>query len=177
MNENDNSYSKLYSGENNAEAQSTAKTVTVISDDGGLDPDSYYMYCKGRKTAHIIGVIYTIISVFSLLSLDWDTTQGGAYLAGQLLGALLPASLGILFFKGKNAARILLGIVFCIGILTTLAIIIPTIRAMGYFSGFMIPSFLPIVFWAAGIWFTLFDKSVKIYCKYAKYNPYQKKTD
>lgn len=122
------SYSSLYSGE----APAGGQTGTAAEYAAQINPEQAALINKGRTKAKVIGVLFVGMAVLSSLGDFFDFSQGIAYWAGARLANVLFIAGGVLFIKGNNAARIVLGV-------------------CGIF-----------------VWFTLFDKSVKAYCKQSK---------
>ena len=98
-----------------------------------------------------------------------DLEKGFAYWIGEVFFIVLCAAVIVMYMKGKNYARIIIGVFYCI----TLAIsLVTTVAATAvtasYGSAAIIVSLIATLFAAAFIgvfiWFTLIDKSVKAYC-------------
>lgn len=116
---------------------------------------------KGKLKTTVLGVLMLIGTGINFLRTFPDLEKGFAYWLGEVLFIVLCAAVIVMYMKGKNYARIIIGVFYCI----TLAISLVT---ASYGSAAIIVSLIATLFAAAFIgvfiWFTLIDKSVKAYC-------------
>lgn len=124
---------------------------------------------KGKLKTTVLGVLMLIGTGINFLRTFPDLEKGFGYWLGEVLFIVLCAAVIVMYMKGKNYARIIIGVFYCI----TLAIsLVTTVAATAvtasYGSAVIIVSLTATLFAVAFIgvfiWFTLIDKSVKAYC-------------
>lgn len=125
---------------------------------------------KGKIKVMVIGILYLIFCGINILKAIPDLSEGLPYFIGEMAALLLFTAIGVLFIRGKNSGRIALGVVFCISAAIMLLIFVPSlISTAAYGSTALIfgvlSSLISLAIIGIPIWFTLFDKSVKAYCK------------
>ena len=158
---NNSDYSSLYSAEEEEEE---------VSLENEMSGEEFSLFRKGKLKAKVIGIIYLVICGLSTFKTVFDFSSGMAYWIGGMAAMILSIAVGVMFIKGKNGARIAMGIIFCLSMLLSLMILIPSFIGASkaglqviLFGAVM--SFIPLGINFALIWLTLFDKSVKFYCK------------
>ncbi|MCM1524491.1 MAG: hypothetical protein NC120_08550 [Ruminococcus sp.] len=164
-----NSYASLYSGEVPAGGQTGAAAEYAAQ----ADPEQAALINKGRKKAKVIGVLFVGMVILSSLGDLFDFSQGIAYWAGARLANVLVIAGGVLFIKGNNTARIVLGVIYSAVTLVAAFILVPAVMtafSMSPSAGAygLVMTLLILGVCGIFVWFTLFDKSVKAYCKQPK---------
>ena len=156
---NNSDYSSLYGSE---EAE--------VSLENEMSGEEFSLFRKGKFKANVIGIIYLVICGINTFKTVFDFSGGIAYWVGGMAAMILFIAVGVMFIKGKNSARIAMGIIFCLSTLLTLMILIPSFIGASkaglqviLFGAVM--SIIPLGINITLIWLTLFDKSVKFYCK------------
>ena len=168
---NNNDYSSLYSSapEELPEGELDRQTELEMYEQRELAR-------KGKIKVMIIGILYLILCAKSILDTFSDLSQGIAFWIGEMAAMVLFTVIGVMFIKGKNGARIALGVLFCISTAISLLILIPADYSYFKEAGFnaavllvaVVSTLIPLGFCGALIYFTLFDKSVKAYCSSKK---------
>ena len=125
---------------------------------------------KGKLKAKVLGIIMLIGMGINLLRTFPDLEKGFGYWLGEVLFIVLCAAVIVMYMKGKNYARIIIGVFYCITLAVSLAtetlVLVQTASLFGGTSIFaaLASSLVLIAFIGVFIWFTLIDKSVKAYC-------------
>ncbi|MGN1102111.1 MAG: hypothetical protein ACI4RG_07955, partial [Huintestinicola sp.] len=125
---------------------------------------------KGKIKVMILGILYLIFCGINILKAIPDLSLGLPYWIGEMAALLLFTFIGVMFIIGKNSGRIALGVIFCISAAILLLILVPSlISTAAYGSTALLygvfSSLISLALIGVPIWFTLFDKSVKAYCK------------
>lgn len=133
-----------------------------------LSIDQVVLIEDGRKKARTTGVIFIVLCAF-----DWlgdvvslfNMISPGFYLVQIILDVLAIAA-AVRFIKGSNIARVILGAVYY-----AVFVIISFGAVLSLFTfAFSILTLPVIVFLGVFVKLTLFDKSVKAYCKQIENN-------
>lgn len=124
---------------------------------------------KGKLKTTVLGVLMLIGTGINFLRTFPDLEKGIAYWLGEVLFIALCAAVIVMYMKGKNYARIIIGVFYCIALAISLVTTVAaTAVTASYGSAVIIVSLTATLFAAAFIgvfiWFTLIDKSVKAYC-------------
>ncbi|MCI7767380.1 MAG: hypothetical protein MSJ26_05275 [Oscillospiraceae bacterium] len=156
---NNSDYSSLYSSEE-----------SEVSPENEMSGEEFSLFRKGRLKAKVVGIIYLVICGINTFKTVLDFSGGIAYWIGGMAAMILLIAVGVMFIKGKNGARIALGVIFCLSTLLTLMILIPSFigaskAGLQVILFGVVMSIIPFGINLALIWLTLFDKSVKFYCK------------
>lgn len=156
-----NDYSALYSDKDFEKADPHADAY-----DDYLERE---LVRKGKRKTTILGVLMLIGTGINFLRTFPDLDNGVAYWLGEVLFIVLCAAVIVMYMKGKNYARIIIGVFYCITLAISLVTTVSaTAVAASYGSAAIIVSLIATLFAAAFIgvfiWFTLIDKSVKAYC-------------
>lgn len=175
MDNNNNSYADLYGGEN---------PKGDVIPPGVLPPEAeevIYTYDpqlikKGMIKTRVIGVILTapaVVAFLAMLMLSF-TTSGSVETVislGLLIPILLFMLLAVMYLLGKNAARIILGVLFALRSALNVLGLIPAIAVVAsgdtYNSSAALFAFAVMLAETAvlfiPVYFTLIDKSVRAY--------------
>lgn len=175
MDNNNNSYASLYGDEN---------PKGDVVPPGVLPPEAeevIYTYDpqlikKGMIKTRVIGVILTapaVVAFFAMLMLSF-TTSGSVETfisLGLLIPILLFMLLAVMYLFGKNAARIILGVLFALRSALNVLGLIPAIAIVAsgdtYNSSAALFAFAVMLAETAvlfiPVYFTLIDKSVRAY--------------
>lgn len=124
---------------------------------------------KGKLKTTVLGVLMLIGTGINFLRTFPDLEKGFGYWLGEVLFIVLCAAVIVMYMKGKNYARIIIGVFYCIALAISLVTTVAaTAVTASYDSAVIIVSLTATLFAAAFIgvfiWFTLIDKSVKAYC-------------
>lgn len=124
---------------------------------------------KGKLKTTVLGVLMLIGTGINFLRTFPDLEKGFGYWLGEVLFIALCAAVIVMYMKGKNYARIIIGVFYCIALAISLVTTVAaTAVTASYDSAVIIVSLTATLFAAAFIgvfiWFTLIDKSVKAYC-------------
>ncbi len=125
---------------------------------------------KGKLKTTVLGVLMLIGTGINFLRTFPDLEKGFGYWLGEVLFIALCAAVIVMYMKGKNYARIIIGVFYCITLAVSLAtetlVLVQTASLFGGTAIFaaLASSLVLITFLGAFIWFTLIDKSVKAYC-------------
>ncbi len=124
---------------------------------------------KGKLKTTVLGVLMLIGTGINFLRTFPDLEKGFGYWLGEVLFIVLCAAVIVMYMKGKNYARIIIGVFYCIALAISLVTTVAaTAATASYGSAVIIVSLTATLFAAAFIgvfiWFTLIDKSVKAYC-------------
>ena len=124
---------------------------------------------KGKLKTTVLGVLMLIGTGINFLRTFPDLEKGFGYWLGEVLFIVLCAAVIVMYMKGKNYARIIIGVFYCIALAISLVTTVAaTAVAASYGSAVIIVSLTATLFAVAFIgvfiWFTLIDKSVKAYC-------------
>ena len=160
-NKTDMGYSALYT-QTEEENDDKAKALA--------DYDRRELARKGKIKVMILGILYLIFCGVNILKAIPDLSEGLSYWIGEMAALLLFTAIGILFIRGKNSGRIALGVVFCISAAIMLLIFVPSLISAAAYGNTAVlygvfSSLISLALIGIPIWFTLFDKSVKAYCK------------
>ncbi|MBP0957086.1 MAG: hypothetical protein J5997_06945 [Oscillospiraceae bacterium] len=125
---------------------------------------------KGKIKVMVIGILYLIFCGINILKAIPDLSEGLPYFIGEMAALILFTAIGVMFVKGKNSARIALGVIFCISAALSLLIFVPSLISTAAYGSTallfgVLSSLISLAIIGVPIWFTLFDKSVKAYCK------------
>ena len=133
-----------------------------------LSIDQVVLIEDGRKRAKIVGVIFIVLCAFDGLG-DivrlFDMISPVYYLIQVILDTLA-IILAVRFIKGSNIARVILGAVY----LAVFAVILLGAMLSLLTFALSILTLPVIVFLGVFVKLTLFDKSVKAYCKQIENN-------
>ena len=156
---NNTDYSELYSSE-------TAENISAAD----MSEEELAFIKKGKTKAKVIGIIYLVICGINTLKTLFDFSGGIAYWIGGMAAMILFIAIGVMFIKGKNGGRIALGVFFCICAALSLLIFVPSLISTAAYGSTallfgVLSSLISLAIIGVPIWFTLFDKSVKAYCK------------
>ncbi len=124
---------------------------------------------KGKLKTTVLGVLMLIGTGINFLRTFPDLEKGFGYWLGEVLFIVLCAAVIVMYMKGKNYARIIIGVFYCIALAISLVTTVAaTAVTASYGSAVIIVSLTATLFAVAFIgvfiWFTLIDKSVKAYC-------------
>lgn len=124
---------------------------------------------KGKLKTTVLGVLMLIGTGINFLRTFPDLEKGFGYWLGEMLFIVLCAAVIVMYMKGKNYARIIIGVFYCIALAISLVTTVAaTAVTASYGSAAIIVSLTATLFAVAFIgvfiWFTLIDKSVKAYC-------------
>ena len=118
----------------------------------------------------VLGILYLIFCGINMLKAIPDLSEGLPYFIGEMAALVLFTAIGVMFVKGKNSGRIALGVIFCISAALSLLIFVPSLISTAAYGSTallfgVLSSLISLAIIGVPIWFTLFDKSVKAYCK------------
>ena len=125
---------------------------------------------KGKVKVMVLGILYLIFCGVNILKAIPDLSEGLSYFIGEMAALVLFTAIGVMFVMGKNSARIALGVFFCICAAISLLIFVPSLISTAAYGSTavlygVLSSLISLAIIGVPIWFTLFDKSVKAYCK------------
>lgn len=125
---------------------------------------------KGKIKVMVLGILYLIFCGINILKALPDLSEGLPYFIGEMAALVLFTAIGVMFVKGKNSGRIALGVIFCISAALSLLIFVPSLISTAAYGSTallygVLSSLISLAIIGVPIWFTLFDKSVKAYCK------------
>lgn len=157
----DMGYSALYS---ETEEENDDKTKALA------DYEQRELVRKGKIKVMVLGILYLIFCGVNILKAIPDISLGLSYFIGEMAALLLFTAIGVMFVMGKNSGRIALGVFFCICAAVSLLIFVPSLISTAAYGGTavlfgVLSSLISLAIIGVPIWFTLFDKSVKAYCK------------
>ena len=124
---------------------------------------------KGKLKAKILGILMLAGTGINFLRTFPDLEKGIAYWLGEILVIVLCAAVIVMYMKGKNYARIIIGVFYCISLALSVVTTVAAAAAMSELGSTAVIIGLTATLFAAAfigvfIWFTLIDKSVKAYC-------------
>lgn len=156
-----NDYSALYSDKDFEKADPHADAY-----DDYLERE---LIRKGKRKTTILGVLMLIGTGINFLRTFPDLEKGFAYWLGEVLFIVLCAAVIVMYMKGKNYARIIIGVFYCITLAISLVTTVAATAVTASYGSVAIMTGLIATLFAAAfigvfIWFTLIDKSVKAYC-------------
>lgn len=160
-NKTDMGYSALYS-QTEEENDDKAKAFA--------DYEQRELARKGKIKVMVLGILYLIFCGINILKALPDLSEGLPYFIGEMAALVLFTAIGVMFVKGKNSGRIALGVIFCISAALSLLIFVPSLISTAAYGSTallygVLSSLISLAVIGVPIWFTLFDKSVKAYCK------------
>ena len=124
---------------------------------------------KGKLKTTVLGVLMLIGTGINFLRTFPDLEKSFAYWLGEVLFIVLCAAVIVMYMKGKNYARIIIGVFYCITLAISLVTTVAATAVTASYGSAAIMTGLTATLFAAAfigvfIWFTLIDKSVKAYC-------------
>lgn len=156
-----NNYSALYS-----DKEPEAADLHADAYDDYLERE---LIRKGKLKAKILGILMLAGTGINFLRTFPDLEKGIAYWLGEILVIVLCAAVIVMYMKGKNYARIIIGVFYCISLALFVVTTVAAAAAMSELGSTAVIIGLTVTLFAAAfigvfIWFTLIDKSVKAYC-------------
>ncbi|MCM1524490.1 MAG: hypothetical protein NC120_08545 [Ruminococcus sp.] len=122
---------------------------------------------EGRKKAKIIGVILTVLfGINAARDLVCIFIPAPSYLINLTVHTLLTIC-AVKFIGGSNKARLLLGVLYFAALILSAPALLSSLLV---FAAMIVITIPVLAVYIILIYFTLFDESVKAYCKQSKEN-------